>query len=208
MSGYSRSIRNGLIDFSVELCMSRNFEMKMTTKGKRHDEVKSDVLDSLSQDTEGRTAETTSCAWELHLITNQKVRLQQWDLPRLLIDTPCLTSARGSWSILGEIFFIFTVTKTDTTKPKSERALHRPNENLPRTSAANKRHTHSAENNKNLTATAISLNTAFAHSSIRLIISSNRALVWVWQRWREVIFAESIWKGKRRRSRTCCFNSI
>lgn len=62
MSGYSRSIRNGLIDFSVELCMSRNFEMKMTTKGKRHDEVKSDVLDSLSQDTEGRTAETTSCA--------------------------------------------------------------------------------------------------------------------------------------------------
>lgn len=73
MSGSPQSIKNGLIDFSVKLCMSRNFEMKMTTKGKWQDEVKSDVLGSLSQDTEGvgRTDGPTSCT------SSQKVRLQQ-----------------------------------------------------------------------------------------------------------------------------------
>lgn len=107
MSGSPQSIKNGLIDFSVKLCVSRNFEMKMTTKGKWQDEVKSDVLGSLSQDTEGvgrtdgRTDGPTSCT------SSQKVRLQQWDLPWLLIDTPCLTSAGASWSILGEIYFFY-----------------------------------------------------------------------------------------------------
>lgn len=113
MSGSPQSIKNGLTGFSVKLCVSRNFEMKMTTKGKWQDEVKSDVLGSLSQDTEGvgRTDGPTSCT------SSQKVRLQQWDLPWLLIDTPCLTSAGASWSILGEIiFFILTATKTDTIK--------------------------------------------------------------------------------------------
>lgn len=73
MSGSPQSIKNGLIDVSVKLCMSRSFEMKMTTKGKWQDEVKSDVLGSLSQDTEGvgRTDGPTSCT------SSQKVRLQQ-----------------------------------------------------------------------------------------------------------------------------------
>lgn len=34
MTGSPQSIKSGLIDFSVKLCMSRHFEMKMTTKRK------------------------------------------------------------------------------------------------------------------------------------------------------------------------------
>lgn len=115
MSGSPQSIKNGLTGFSVKLCMSRNFEMKMTTKGKWQDEVKSDVLGSLSQDTEGvgRTDGQTDI---VYLITKGHAATVR----------PSLTANRHAlfdfcWRFMVNtkrdfFFFILTATKTDTIK--------------------------------------------------------------------------------------------
>lgn len=158
MSGSPQSIKNGLIDFSVKLCVSRSFEMKMTTKGKWQDEVKSDVLGSLSQDTEGvgRTDGPTDI---VYLITKGQAATVR----------PSLTANRHAlfdfcWRFMvntrRDFFFFYPHSNKNGYKKnlKVRGAIRRPNENLPRTSAQTKE-PRRAENN-NLTAAAISLNTA------------------------------------------------
>lgn len=154
MSGSPQSIKNGLTGFSVKLCMSRNFEMKMTTKGKWQDEVKSDVLGSLSQDTEGvgRTDGRTDI---VYLITKGQAATVR----------PSLTANRHALFDFCWRFMVNTRRDFFFFYPHSNKNGYNKNLKVRGRSVVQMRicvqtkEPRRAENN-NLTAAAISLNTA------------------------------------------------
>lgn len=162
MSGSPQSIKNGLTGFSVKLCMSRNFEMKMTTKGKWQDEVKSDVLGSLSQDTEGvgRTDGRTDI---VYLITKGQAATVR----------PSLTANRHAlfdfcWRFMvntrRDFFFFYPHSNKNgyNKNLKVRGAIRRPNENLRANKRTTPRRKQQPNSRCNLTKHSLPLSRLFA----------------------------------------------